>query len=118
MPIVRDLSGNRPNNAPVTDPHIRDDRTVLQPVSSEQFTAGSSAGKTGTFASTVTAIRIVATQAIAYRLQDGADAAGALATDTPLAAGVVEYIDVNPGQALSAIRTGDTDATVTVTVVR
>jgi hypothetical protein len=104
MAIVPDLSGNRPNNAPMVDPAMSSIQTALRPDSSLQqnVAIGAASALSAPFSDTTAVVRIVATSACYYRT--GSGALTALTTDAYLPLGVVEYIDVNPGDRIAVLQ--------------
>jgi hypothetical protein len=75
---------------------------------------GSSVAASNAFGSETYQVRLAATSACVYKIGDGAQTAADDNTSIYLPAGVVEYVRVNPGQKIAAIRKG-TDGLVTAT---
>ncbi len=73
---------------------------------------GTSAPVTNAFGSQTRQIRVVANSACHYKIGNGAQTAQT--TDPFLSALTIEYVTVNPGESIAAIR-GSTDGLVTAT---
>jgi hypothetical protein len=74
----------------------------------------SSAAASNAFGSETYQVRLAATSACLYKIGDGSQTAADDNTSVYLPAGVVEYVRVNPGQKIAAIRKG-TDGLITAT---
>jgi len=72
----------------------------------------SSVGATNPFGAQTLQVRIVADSACCYSIGDGAQTATASSPFLP--ANTIEYVNVNPGQSIAAIR-ASTDGLVTAT---
>lgn len=80
----------------------------------------SSVAASSTFSAQTYQIRLAATSACHYRISDGGSAAAADNTSEFLPANTIEYVRVNPGQSIAAIRASGgllsaTDGTLWVT---
>lgn len=77
---------------------------ALRPGTSQDITTGaSSATLTNAFGPQAYCVRLAATAALRYRLVEAAGGT-AVATDTYMPAGGVDYIVVTPGQKIAAIQ--------------
>lgn len=113
MAIVPDLSGNRPNNAPVVDVALGAVDQALRPDASRTITCAftASSGQSTAMPDDVSTVRIVANQNCYYTI--GANPT-ATTSHAYLAAGVVEYIAIKPGEKIAAIR-ASADGTLFIT---
>lgn len=104
MAATINLSGNTPAGAPNIDPTLGDNMLSMRPDYSREavlaFTTASA--QAPNFDQYTHTVRIAPTAACFYRT--GTGALTATTADAYLAAGVVEYIDVNPGDGIAALR--------------